>query len=115
MFMDLQSFSYADINNNTFRGDPQRLSYRPIQAKESSSGVYSGGEAKDLDLQADQWETVQDLIKAIIDNESIHLEQRRMLTTRLFVSRAGESQSWIIRRSEEQAALDTFLRQVLGL
>lgn len=113
--MELQSFSYADINNNTFRGDPHRLSYRPIKAAESSSGTYSGGEAKEMALQSDQWDTIKTLIQAIMDNKSVHVAQRRMLTTRLYITSTDQKQNWIIRRSEEQAALDAFLRQVLGI
>lgn len=111
--MELQAFRYIDQNNNTFRGNPQQLSYRPIQAKESSSGFYSGGEASEVALQKDQWTNIQNFIKAIIDNESLHLDKRQMLTMRLQITTTTQKQSWIIRRAEEQAALETYLRQLL--
>ena len=112
--MKLEAFRFIDMNNNTYYGKPDQLSYDPIQPHESSSGTYSGGEPQEVVLEQSHWTIVKILIQAIIDNESIHMEQRQMLTSRLQVTIDGQKQSWIIRRSEEQAAFNAYLKQVLA-
>lgn len=113
--MEIQAIRYLDINNNSYSATEKELVYSPMTPAQSSSGVYSGGDPARQLLSQEDWSTLKKLVMAILDNESIHLKQRRMLTMVLWVDQAGLKRSFILARSEEQAALEAFLRNRLQL
>jgi hypothetical protein len=114
--MEIRSIRYSDINNNSYSATEKELVYSPVKAEQSSSGFYSGGDPARQTLRPEDWEILEQLVMAILDNESIHLKQRRMLTVLLRVEQADlKRSSLILARSEEQAALEAFLRNRLQL
>lgn len=112
----MEQISLRDQNNNIYLMTASELEYRPVRKEESSSGVYSGGEPKTILLEAEQWSQIKALVQAILDNKSIQIEERRMLTAFLTITDSLEQKErYIITRSEELSALLSYLKSVLDI
>lgn len=109
----MDTIRLADRNNNKYLITSEALKYHPISEAESSSGVYSGGEAKEIAISAAQWQQVQTMAQAIVDNTASHTETRQMLTSVLKMSNGLHKQSHILNQSEELDALVTYLNSLL--
>jgi hypothetical protein len=109
----MDTIRLADQNNNKYLITGEALKYQPIRAVESSSGIYSGGEAKEIALSAAQWQKVQELAQAILDNTSSHTETRQKLTSVIKVSQGLHKHSHIINKSRELDAFITYLNSLL--
>lgn len=109
----MQSITYADMNNNVYRIQPDSIHYDPMQAEFSSSGTYSGGEKQTSTITPEQFQTLCQLVTAIIDNPGLHVQQRRMMTASLRVRGESGFSSYILPRSSAREALETCLKEFL--
>lgn len=106
----MKKIRYVDLNNNVFSITPTSIHYDPMKPKFSSSGEYDGGEEKELLLAETFFNEIVELTQAVIDDTSIHEEQRRMLTAMLFV----DGQKWIIGRSVKLNDLNSYLKEIIN-
>jgi hypothetical protein len=59
-------YTYVDGNNNTYEIDRDRLSYKPVRAANSNTGMYSGGEPQTIALAADQFAALETLLRSFV-------------------------------------------------
>ena len=104
----MQSIKYIDLNNNVYSVTSTLICYQPMKMEMSSSGLYEGGEEKELPLAEMVFNKIIELVQAIIEDTTIHRTQRRMLTAMLYV----DGERWIIARSSIQSDLQTFLKEI---
>ena len=114
---EILHIQYADKNNNRYILTPDKIKYRPIQPHESSSGTYSGGEPKTMEWAIEEWEACKEIVNQIIQEERLHLKQRRMLTSVLLISFAEDVDKMrlILGKSELHNLLINQLRESLAL
>ena len=76
--MEHTKFGYTDGNGNRYIITSGVLQYIPVTPEESSSGAYSGGEAKVITLHEVQFQAIRKVLQDAIDDQSIHIGKRIM-------------------------------------
>ena len=74
------SYKYFDGNNNTFIINDSLVKYVPVKAKESSSGVYSGGKAKQVKINIEKFQRLEKLFAEAFEKESEKQIIREMIS-----------------------------------
>jgi hypothetical protein len=74
------SYKYFDGNNNTFIVNDSLVKYVPVKAKESSSGIYSGGKAKQVKITKDKFQRLEKLFSEAFEKESEKQIIREMMS-----------------------------------
>ncbi len=111
-----KKYFYSDGNGNAYTISGDTLSYNPVDPMHSSSGNYSGGEARDLIMDEAQKKQIIDLLRDAISKPEIQEDKRRMGTGMITILQGEEMERYIIRwRTEEQrkieVALSGFLKE----
>jgi hypothetical protein len=102
---------YSDQNNNVYVVSSDALSYDPITERESSSGVYSGGEAFRVSLEPSEYEEIINLAQKIANNPEGKSNKREMLTSVLTLVDDRKESAFILRRSEMRTELESLLQK----
>jgi hypothetical protein len=79
-------FIYTDRSNNTWHISRNRVKYTPIKPEMSSSGVYDGGLAADVEIDDIQFVKLRNLTSRMLNNTDLHIEDR--VKTSVVISRA---------------------------
>lgn len=103
-------YTYIDGNNNSYLISADSLIYDPISPIESSSGTYSGGEAKRVKLSATQFQKIETLIKSIQKDKASHENARQMGFGTLLI---GKKTIFLNSTSEKKKLLEQELRACL--
>lgn len=74
------SYKYFDGNNNTFIINDSLVKYVPVKAKESSSGIYSGGKAKRVKINKEKFQQLVKLFEEAFAKESEKQIIREMMS-----------------------------------
>lgn len=74
--MNDESLSISDGNGNLYEIGPTLLFYRPVSKKQSSSGLYSGGETAALELTPNMQSALQEAIHKALVHKSDHISNR---------------------------------------
>jgi len=111
------SISYYDGSANGFRfhlddgAKAARFEYSPTRPETSSSGVYSGGEAKQGDLSAAQVGELWQRVEKLAADTSLHASTRKMGTGLVKLSSAGAERSFILDTGPALDELNSFVAQ----
>jgi len=104
-------YTYVDGNNNIYTITPDSINYEPITPDESSSGEYSGGEPKKVQISEQQFLRIEVLIKSILTAKEIQQKNREMGCGTLL---AGKKTIYINSSSQQKADLENELKSVLN-
>lgn len=74
--MNYESLRISDGNGNLYEIGPTLLFYRPVSKKQSSSGLYSGGEPAALALTSKMQSELQEAIHKAFAQKSDHISNR---------------------------------------
>lgn len=106
-------YEYADGNGNVYILKSSSLEYVPVKKEESSSGLYSGGSPKTVTITPTQYEGIKDLLNAALNNPSIHIEDRVMMSGVVRMT-GRDNRSCIIRPgSEDLSRIEKGLKAIL--
>lgn len=109
----MDTIRLADINQNKYLITGEMLKYQPTPATKHSAGHPSQKISKERAVTADQWQEIQELTQAILDN-SVNLspsDQGRSAV--LKVSEGLHKQKHSITHSAELDALRSYLDTLL--
>jgi hypothetical protein len=110
-----KSYRYGDGSGNSYTITANSIEYHPMTPEESSSGTYSGGEPAKKKLSKDDFKRVEAAVQAALDNKSIHITQRVMMSGSILVTEGEKSVEYIIKpHSKEQKALEKLLKELIG-
>ena len=101
---------YSDQNNNVYVVTSDMLSYDPISENESSSGVYSGGEAFKVALDASEYDEIIELANRIANDPEGKSNKREMLTSVLTLVEDQKESAFILRKSALRSQLEEMLQ-----
>ena len=106
-------YEYADGSANLYLLTETQLQYVPVKPEESSTGMYSGGDAKKVTLSQSQFNKVKKLLDDALDNTSIHIKDR--MKTSGMITRIGsqEAQCIIKPYCGEMIAIEEALKKIL--
>ena len=107
-------YEYADGNGNTYKLQPTSLEYVPVKKKESSSGMYSGGEAKTVTITAEQYKNISALLESALSNAAIHIKDRVMMSGVVRVVSTEHKRSCIIKPgSDDLLRIEQTLKEII--
>ena len=108
-------YEYADGNGNTYRIQPSSLEYIPVKKEESSSGMYSGGDAKTVTINEEQFKNISTLLKSALNNTSIQINDRVMMSGVVRAISPENKRSCIIKPgSDELSRIEQALKTIVG-
>jgi hypothetical protein len=108
-------YSYSDGNGNIYLIQPNRIKYKPIKPIHSSSGIYSGGEYRKVEITPEDYKKIDDILKKAIQNKSAHTEFRVMMSSTIRYSTSKEKKNIILEpNSEEQKQIEELLKKILN-
>jgi hypothetical protein len=107
------SISYADGSANAYHFRPDEdgamFTYDPVTPERSSTGMYSGGDPRSGHLEAQRLAELWAHVRAFEANTALHEEDRNKGTGSFRIVEGSDTRSFIIRRSPELAAFDSFV------
>lgn len=74
------NYLYSDGSSNNYIITEKQISYDPVTKENSSSGTYSGGEAKSKSLSKSDFEKISVLFKESFAAKSEQQQNREMMT-----------------------------------
>lgn len=77
------TFNYSDGTANGYVVKEGKLIYDPVKMEESSSGEYSGGEPKTVELSNKDISNLRALASAAVNCTDCHQDKRMMMTGQL--------------------------------
>jgi len=110
----MPALRYQDQNNNIYRLQDGQFRYEPIQAIDSSSGTYSGGEPASHTISDDLSDEIFTLASEIFQNPRNHASKRVMMTSILSLKLEDEWQRCTLVRSELRSNLEEALEEALN-
>lgn len=110
------SYKYFDGNNNTFIINDSLIKYVPVKAKESSSGIYSGGKAKQVKIKKEKFQQLVKLFEEAFAKESEKQIIREMMSGALseYHTNKLKKEAILKPKSEIKKRIETELAAILG-
>ena len=108
------TYEYADGSANLYLLTNTQLRYVPVKPEESSTGMYSGGDPKTVNVSPTQYEELKKQFDAALGNTDIHITDR--MKTSGMISRLGanEKQCIIKPNCTEMLQIETLLKSILN-
>jgi hypothetical protein len=106
---------FTDQNNNSYIITDSFLQYNPVEIKESSSGIYSGGVPREITITTDDFMNIYFLSEKALNNHQLHLIKRIKTSSVVTVSFKNEEISAIIIDSPEIQELQSFIKVLLEI
>lgn len=110
--------TYRDGSNNGFQcrqdseDEDARFEYSPITPETSSSGIYSGGEAKKGPLNDNHVAALWRWVVRLESDTSLHADSRMMGTGAFTVTTASGTRRFIVKNGPFLREFDAFLAQL---
>ncbi len=113
--MDSSNYQYADGNGNVYILTSSTLEYIPVKPEESSSGFYSGGEAKTVSISTEESNTLQSLFEKGMKNSAIQIQERVKMSG-IITHMSGDQQNKYILKpgSAELTAIENRLKEIIS-
>ncbi len=116
--MHVNKYIYSDGNGNSYNISISQgkyyLKYNPVTPKRSSSGIYSGGIAKNVVLEKQAFEKLLILFEKAKTNKEIHLDKRIMTSGLIIYVFSKNTERYIIEgSSKENKDILSFLKSLL--
>jgi hypothetical protein len=109
------SYEYADGSGNVYVVKDLSVEYKPVTPRNSSSGIYSGGEPASVTIASDQYDSLVNLLESAMANSSIHQTNREMMTGLIVKYSASDTTRVVLKRdSSEKNIIETTLMKLLG-
>ncbi len=107
-------YEYADGSANVYRITNSTLNFIPIKPEESSSGIFSGGLPKTVQLTPSQFDEIRTVMEQGMSNTSIHIVNRVKMSGALTVINGKEQRQYILKpNSMELQAIEKVLKRIL--
>lgn len=109
------NYIYSDGNSNNYIISETQLKYDPVTPKESSSGTYSGGEAKTKALSKSDFEKISVLFKEVFAAKADQQQNREMMTGLLIQKKRKKTFQQVVIKSNSPyiGKIETLLKSLL--
>ncbi|MCH2234515.1 MAG: hypothetical protein MK078_09705 [Crocinitomicaceae bacterium] len=109
------TITYIDGSNNSYSLDHSKLSYDPVTKEESSSGEYSGGEAKTVSLIDEEEIQLMHLFDKVLEDTENHIEKRTMgCGTIVEKNHDKKTTTYIAMKAESKQKLESYLKELIA-
>jgi hypothetical protein len=108
-------YQYADGSGNRYVIASTSVEYVPVTPPGSSSGTYSGGEAKSAAITSEQFDEIGKLFDNGFRNPAAQQDDRAMMTGMITKVNGNDSVSVVLKAtSKEKSAVEDLLKRLLG-
>lgn len=109
------NYIYSDGSSNNYIISETQLKYDPVTPKESSSGTYSGGEAKTKALSKSDFEKISVLFKEVFAAKADQQQNREMMTGLLIQKKRKKTFQQVVIKSNSPyiGKIETLLKSLL--
>lgn len=107
----MSTYRYADGNGNRYVITPSQLSYDPIKAEESSSGVYQGGKPKTVRLTKDEYAAIRSAFETAMAATANHITNRIKMSGA--ITSPDQKNYLLAPGCAEMTELESLLRQTM--
>ncbi len=109
------NYIYSDGSSNNYIITEKQISYDPVKKENSSSGTYSGGEAKSRSLSKSDFEKINSLFKEALAAKTEQQENREMMTGLLIHKKGKKTIQQIVLKpkSEYVNKIEVLLKSLL--
>jgi hypothetical protein len=81
----MTAYEYVDGNGSSYSITSTFIEFKPIPAKESSTGFFNAGDPYKVEIDKSQFETLKQIFEKSISNKAGQTEQRNKGTGKLIV------------------------------
>ncbi len=107
-------YEYADGSANVYRITDSTLNFIPVKPAESSSGIFSGGVPKTVQLKPSEFNQIRTVLEQGISNKGIHITNRVKMSGAITAINGKESRQYILKpNSMELRTIEELLNQIL--
>jgi hypothetical protein len=107
-------YEYSDGNSNLYVLTASELKYIPVKPENSSSGMYSGGDAKSKNITSSQYDELHTLFEEVFTKTVIHIENRVMMSGQITSVEGSTKKKCILKPSSpEIAQIEEALKNIL--
>jgi hypothetical protein len=110
--MKKKGYTYIDGNNNRYEITSSYIDYKPVKPENSSSGTYSGGEAKKAAITKEQFQKLEALMTAVKNDRENQVATRLMGCGTLYF-KGSKNPVYIGMNAKSKASLEEELKLVL--
>jgi hypothetical protein len=107
-------YEYADGSANRYVILPESLEYIPVKPEESSTGMYSGGEPKKIEITEVQFQTLKSLLEKAIANHEVLITDRIKMSGQISVI-TNNSMSAFTNTSNEEYILNPGCAEIVSI
>ena len=105
-------YEYADGSANVYRITNSTLNFIPIKPEESSSGTFSGGVPKTVQLTSSQFDEIRTVMEQGIGNARIHIVDRVKMSGVITVINGKHQRQYILKPNcTELQAIEKVLKR----
>ncbi len=111
---DNELFIYTDRSNNTWNISRNKVKYTPIAKEMSSTGIYDGGEAAEIEINDTEFVMLRNITTKMLKNKDLHIENR--IKTSVIICHAidDETESAILVFNDTVEHLEIVLGFIIG-
>lgn len=107
-------YTYSDGSGNTYVINRDKLEYKPVTRKESSSLVYSGGDPATVSLNENEFASLSEIMEKLLSYKEIHTQNRVMMSGLIIRESAnGKAQAILRPGAREILMIETELNNLL--
>lgn len=110
-----QNYAYLDGSGNKYELIGDALEYNPVKKENSSSGEYSGGEYKKVEVSTEQKKQLKAAFEKGIKAKEEQQENRAMMTGMIIREKKKKKKEVILKSdSVAKAELEKLLKEILS-
>ena len=107
-------YEYADGSANLYSLEGNTLSYDPVKPEESSTGMYSGGEPKTVQLTQHQADSIRLLMEEAFTHNTAHIQDRLKGSGAIYISADKTKKQFILEPGcEDLKKIEAVLRKCI--
>jgi hypothetical protein len=115
--MKQKTYRYLDGNGNEYiiKGEPTTsLEYNPVKPHYSSSGVYDGGEHKNMQITNQQYNEIITILDKVIVKREIQVKDRVKMSGMIIIQKKTKQKEYILKpHSKEIDVIEEHLKNLL--
>lgn len=108
----IYNIKYSDQNNNLYLITQDTFLYEPVTKKESSSGVYDGGDPVTKEIDNATFDRISNLVLEIKNDSTQHAAKRKMTFSILVITSGNLNERFFIKPSDTRDQLEELLEEI---
>ncbi len=106
--------NYGDGNGNQYIIEQDSIEYNPVKPKNSSSGIYDGGDHMKKKITLHQYDEITSIFNKVMTNEANHIKNRVKMSGVITIQKGSAMKTCILRPdSKELNEIEKILKDII--